>query len=314
MNYFTKDKPYNTLNEYYKRKYQHKVCKISLNAGFSCPNKDGRKGYGGCSYCSKLGSGDMAGDINLSIPEQFNQIKAIMEAKWPDTLYIPYLQANSNTYASVDKLKSLYEECLSIAPDKTIGISIATRSDCLPDEVIDYLGELNKKTRVQIELGLQTSNEKTSEKINRCESNEEFIRAVTLLHEKNIEIVVHIINGLPYESREDMLETIRFINSLPIDGIKIHSLLILKNTKMALEYEKEHWPILSMEEYVDITALQICHLRPDIIIHRLAADSAADSLIAPLWTRRKLVVMNEIDKKMRASKLYQGIYYTKGSH
>ena len=228
-----------------------------------------------------------------------------------------YLQANSNTYAPLSRLKELYEECLALEPDKSVGISIATRSDCLPDEVIEYLASLNKRTRVQIELGLQSSNEETSKRINRCETNKEFISAVERLRKHNIEVVAHIINGLPYETREDMLNTIEFINSLDIQGIKIHSLLILKDTKMAMDYEKEKWPILSLEEYVDITVSQICHLKPSIIIHRLAADSVLDSLITPAWTRRKLVVMNEIDKKMRANGLYQGIYYhdrPKGSH
>ena len=317
MNYFTKDKPYNSLNEYYKRTFGKKVAKISLNGGFTCPNKDGKKGYGGCTYCSKLGSGDMAGDVSLPIREQFDSIKALMEHKWPDILYMPYFQANSNTYAPVEKLKRLYTEALSLYPDRTVGISIATRSDCLPDDVIDYLGELNKKTRVQIELGLQTSNEETSKRINRCETNLELISAVNKLRKHNIEVVVHIINGLPYETKRDMMNTIEFINSLDIQGIKIHSLLILKDTKMAQEYEKEKWPILTLDEYVDIVCDELCHLKPNIIIHRLAADSIMDSLITPLWTRRKLVVMNEIDKKMRALGLYQGIYYqdiAKSSH
>ena len=309
MNYFTKDKPYNSLNEYYKREFNSKVAKIALNGGFTCPNKDGKKGYGGCTYCSKLGSGDMAGDVNLSIKEQFDSIKEVIKHKWPNILYMPYFQANSNTYAPLPRLKSLYEEALSLYPDKTIGISIATRSDCLSDEIIDYLGDLNKKTRVQVELGLQSSNEYTSNLINRCESNLEFIRACNKLREHNIEVVVHIINGLPYETKDDMLNTINFINKLDIQGIKIHSLLILKDTKMCMDYEKNPWPILTLDEYVDITVEQLCRLKPNIIIHRLAADSVLNSLITPLWTRRKLVVMNEIDKKMRANNLYQGIYY-----
>ena len=239
MSLMTKEKPYNTLTAYYKNKYNAKVAKIALNAGFTCPNKDGKKGYGGCTYCSKLGSGDFAGNKEKSLKEQFNDIRAVMEKKWPNILYIPYLQANSNTYAPLNKLKEIYEEVISIIPEKTVAISIATRPDCLEDDVVEYLGKLNNKIPVQIELGLQTSNEKTANKINRCSTNEEFISAVKRLRRHNIEIVAHIINGLPYETKEDMLNTISFINNLDIQGIKIHSLLVLKDTKLHEEYKNE---------------------------------------------------------------------------
>ena len=309
MNFFNNEKRYNTLTEYNLYKYGKKVAKIALNGNFTCPNKDGSKGIGGCSYCSKLGSGDFAGDKNLSLKEQFLQIKEIMEKKWPDSLYMPYLQANSNTYAPVEKLKEIYEEVLAIDPEKTVGISIATRADCLPDDVIEYLGKLNKHTNVQIELGLQTANELTAKMINRCSTNDEFINACQKLRKQNIEIVVHIINGLPNETYEDMLNTVSFINKLDVQGIKIHSLLVLKNTLLAKQYEEKPFHILSLEEYVKITVDQITHLNPNIIIHRLAADGVFDDLIQPLWTRKKLVVMNEIDKLLRKNDEYQGKYY-----
>ena len=309
MNFFNNEKRYNTLTEYNLYKYGKKVAKIALNGNFTCPNKDGSKGIGGCSYCSKLGSGDFAGDKNLSLKEQFLQIKEIMEKKWPDSLYMPYLQANSNTYAPVEKLKEIYEEVLAIDPEKTVGISIATRADCLPDDVIEYLGKLNKHTNVQIELGLQTANELTAKMINRCSTNDEFINACQKLRKHNIEIVVHIINGLPNETYEDMMNTISFINKLDVQGIKIHSLLVLKNTLLAKQYEEKPFHILSLEEYVKITVDQITHLNPNIIIHRLAADGVFDDLIQPLWTRKKLVVMNEIDKLLRKNDEYQGKYY-----
>ena len=309
MNFFNNEKRYNTLTEYNLYKYGKKVAKIALNGNFTCPNKDGSKGIGGCSYCSKLGSGDFAGDKNLSLKEQFLQIKEIMEKKWPDSLYMPYLQANSNTYAPVEKLKEIYEEVLAIDPEKTVGISIATRADCLPDDVIEYLGKLNKHTNVQIELGLQTANELTAKMINRCSTNDEFINACQKLRKHNIEIVVHIINGLPNETYEDMINTVSFINKLDIQGIKIHSLLVLKNTLLAKQYEEKPFHILSLEEYVKITVDQITHLNPNIIIHRLAADGVFDDLIQPLWTRKKLVVMNEIDKLLRKNDEYQGKYY-----
>ena len=309
MNFFNNEKRYNTLTEYNLYKYGKKVAKIALNGNFTCPNKDGSKGIGGCSYCSKLGSGDFAGDKNLSLKEQFLQIKEIMEKKWPDSLYMPYLQANSNTYAPVEKLKEIYEEVLAIDPEKTVGISIATRADCLPDDVIEYLGKLNKHTNVQIELGLQTANELTAKMINRCSTNDEFINACQKLRKQNIEIVVHIINGLPNETYEDMMNTVSFINKLDVQGIKIHSLLVLKNTLLAKQYEEKPFHILSLEEYVKITVDQITHLNPNIIIHRLAADGVFYDLIQPLWTRKKLVVMNEIDKLLRKNDEYQGKYY-----
>lgn len=309
MNKFTYEKPYYTLTQYYNEKYGCKIGKIALNASFTCPNKDGKKGYGGCTYCSKLGSGDLAGDRNKTLKEQFDDIKNIMEAKWPSIKYMPYLQANSNTYDKLENLKNIYNEVLNIYPDKTVGISIATRADCIDEEIADYLGELNKVTNVQIELGLQSSNENTGILINRCSTNLEFVNAINLLRKYNIEIVVHIINGLPYENENDMINTINFINKLDIQGIKFHSLLILKETKIALQYEKEKFHILTLDEYVDITAKQIMNLRPDIVIHRLAADGVYDDLIAPLWTRKKLVVMNEIDKKLRGLNAYQGINY-----
>ena len=306
MNYFTNDKHYNTLNEYYKAKFHKKVTKIALNASFTCPNKDGKKGYGGCSYCTPLGSGDYAGNINHPLDMQFLEIKAIMNKKWPDCLYIPYFQANSNTYASVEKLKETYEPVLALDPN-IIGIAIATRADCLPDDVIEYLSELNTRYPVQIELGLQTSNEETGKRINRLSTNEEFINSVNKLRKNNIEVVVHIINGLPNETEKDMLNTIDFINKLDIQGIKIHSLLLLDNTKMYQEYLENPFHILTLEEYVDITVKQITRLKDSIIIHRLAADGVITNLVEPKWSIRKLVVMNEIDKKMRRLNLYQGM-------
>ena len=308
MTYFTKDKPYNTLTEYYKKKYGNKIAKISLNGGFTCPNKDGKKGYGGCIYCSKLGSGDFAGKIEDPLEVQFNSVKEVMNNKWKNTKYIVYFQANSNTYKPVNELKDLFEKAITLDKD-IVGIDIATRSDCINEEIASYLGQLNKKIDVTVELGLQSSNEETSKRINQLETNQEFINAVTLLRKENIEIVVHIINGLPGETITDMLNTIHFINKLDIQGIKFHSLLVLKDTKLYEEYKEKPFKILSLEEYVDITVKQITLLKDNIIIHRLSADGKLDDLISPLWTRKKLVVMNEIDKKLRKEKLYQGMNY-----
>lgn len=301
-------KRYQTLDGYYKQKYGKKVAKIALNANFTCPNKDGKKGFGGCTYCSPQGSGDLAGNPQHDLLTQFQEIKQVIAKKWPEALYVPYLQANSNTYGSIEKLKSVYEELLSIP--NIVGISIATRADCFNKEIYDYLSTINQKVPLQIELGLQTSNEKTAQLINRQSTLQEFSEAVIELRKRNIEVVAHIINGLPYETERDMLNTIHYLNDLDIQGLKIHSLLIIKNTKMADDYLKNPFPILSLTEYVDITVKQIEHLRPDIIIHRLAADAVQNDLIAPLWTQKKLVVMNEIDKLLRKKDSYQGIYYS----
>ena len=304
MNYFTKDKPYNTLNEYYRAKYGHKIAKIAINGNFTCPNKDGLKSHLGCSFCTPSGSGDFAGDKELSILEQFENQKIIMDNKWKNAKYILYFQANSNTYKPLEELKKLYLPLTNIKD--VVGIDIATRSDCLDEDIVKFLSELNKKIDITVELGLQTSNEITKEKINRQETNKEFIDAVSLLRKYNIEVVCHIINGLPNETIDDMLNTIKFINQLDIQGVKIHSLLIIKNTRLAKEYLANPFPLLSLEEYVDIVVKQICLLKDSIIIHRLSADSSLKDLIEPIWTRKKLVVMNEIDKKLRKENLYQG--------
>ena len=302
-------KNYNTLTEYYKNKYNKKVAKIALNANFTCPNKDGKKGFGGCTYCSKMGSGDTAGDKNLPLKEQFYQIKEIMDKKWKDLLYIPYLQSNSNTYGSLEKIKSVYNEILNINDERIVGFAIATRPDCFTDEIYDYLEELNKQIPLSIELGLQTSNEETARVINRLSTNAEFIDAVNNLRKRNIEVVVHIINGLPYETEKDMLNTIDFINSLDIQGIKFHSLLILKDTQIYEDYQQKPFKILTLEEYTSICVKQIAKLKPSMIIHRLAADGIIDDLIVPKWPIKKLVVMNEIDKLMRKNNIHQGDDY-----
>ena len=310
MNYFTKDKPYNTLTEYYKQKYQAKIAKVSLNASFTCPNKDGKKGYGGCIFCSKLGSGDFAGNKDKPLKEQFIEVKEVMAKKWPNAKFIAYLQANSNTYSTVENLSKIYKEVLDIDED-IIGLDIATRADCINLDIAKMLGKLNKEKKITVELGLQSSNDETKKFINQLETNDEFIHAINLLRNENIDIVLHIINGIPNESKEDMINTIKFINTLDIQGIKFHSLLILEHTKLGKMYKENPFKVLTLEEYVDIVTTQITYLRDDIIIHRLAADGVFSDLIEPKWTIKKMVVMNEIDKKLRKEKLYQGMKYKK---
>ncbi len=309
MNYHTKAKPYNSLNEYNKIKYGAKIAKIPLNLNFSCPNKDGKKGVGGCIYCSKLSSGDIQPDVTLDIKTQFNNLVKLEINKWKDIKLMAYLQAGSNTYANPKYLKELYDEVLRL-DDDLFGISIATRADCLSNDVIEILDNLNKKTHLQVELGFQTANEATSKYINRCLTNSEFIAGVNRLRKKDIEVIVHIINGLPGDDKDDMLNTIKFLNKLDIQGIKIHSLLILPDTLLYEEYQKSPFKLLTLEEYAEITALEIANLKDSIIIHRLAAD-APNGKYLPLWPKKKMVVMNEIDKYMRNHNLYQGMYFKK---
>ncbi len=303
--YSYNNKRYRTLDYFYKEKFGKKIAKISLNANFTCPNKDGTKGTGGCIYCSPSGSGDFAGNIKEDIVSQFNEIKKVMDNKWPDTFYIGYFQANSNTYAPVERLKELYEPILK--QDKVIGLAIATRCDCLEDDVLDYLEELNKRTFLTVELGLQTIHDKTSKYINRCHTLEEFEEGVTKLRKRGIDVVVHIINGLPNETKEMMLDTVKYLNKLDIQGIKIHMLHIVKNTNLAKIYELSPFKLLTKEEYIDIVIDELELLRDDIVIHRLTGDPKKEDLIAPEWTLKKIDVLNGIDKEMAKRNTYQGI-------
>ena len=302
--YSDNNKRYHTLDYFYKHKFGGKVAKISLNGGFSCPNKDGTKGVGGCIYCSKLGSGDYAGKPNKSLTEQFYEIKKIMDQKWPNTKYIGYFQANTNTYAPIKELKEKYEEILKI--DGVVGLNIATRSDSITNECLDYLEELNKKTFLNIELGLQTIHEKTNILINRKETLEEFYNMVKKLRSRNINVIVHIINGLPYETKEMMLETVKYLNKLDIQGIKIHMLHILKNTKLAEIYKEKPFHVLTKEEYVDIVCDQLELLRDNIVINRITGDPNPNDLIEPKWLIKKFGVLNEIDKEKQKKNSYQG--------
>ena len=302
-------KRYHTLDSFYKEKFKSKVAKISLNGGFTCPNIDGFVGYGGCIYCSSLGSGDFAGKKTDTLTKQFNDIKELIDRKWPNSKYIGYLQANTNTYAPLPILKEKYEEIL--VQDNVIGLSIATRPDCISDEVIDYLENLSKRTYLTIELGLQTIHEKTSLLINRCHTLECFVDAVTRLRKRNINVVVHIINGLPYETKEMMIETVKFLNKFDIQGIKIHMLHIIKNTRLAKIYEENPFKILTKDEYIDIVCDQLEYLRDDIIINRITGDPDSNNLIEPTWLTKKFCIINDIDKELTRRNTYQGYKISK---
>jgi len=295
------NKKYLTLNNYYKGLFDKKVFKISLNAGFTCPNiKNGH----GCIFCSNK-SGDFAGDVEKSLKEQYEDIKKMMHQKWSDGYYIAYFQVGTNTYAPLDKLKKDYEEVLTF--DNIIGLSISTRPDSITDEVFDYLADLNKRTILTVELGLQSIHDKTLKLINRGHDLQVFEDCVKKLQERNITVVIHIINGLPDETKEDMIETGKYLNQLKIDGIKIHMLSIIKDTPLAELYEKNPFSLLSKEEYIDIVCEQLTYLKENIVIHRLTGDPNKEELVAPFWLIKKFVVLNDIDKEMKKRELYQGM-------
>lgn len=301
---------YYTLDSYLKKVFNKKVFKVSLNGNFSCPNRDGTLSYEGCYFCSEKGSGEFAGNKYDPLKIQFKNVKDIIHHKWPEASYIVYFQANTNTYGPLSKLKTLFEEAITLDKD-IVAISIATRPDCMNEEIINYLSELNQRIPVWIELGLQTIHQKTADFINRGYQLPTFVNAVRLLRAHHLLTIVHIINCLPYETKEMMLETISFLNTLDIQGIKIHSLCITKNTKLGKIYQDKPFKIYTLEEYVDIVVDELALLRPDIVVHRLSADTAKDELIAPLWSLKKFVVMNEIDKEMRKRKYFQGCKYKK---
>ena len=302
--YSNTNKRYHTLDYYYKNRFNEKIFKVSLNAGFTCPNIDGTKGFGGCIYCSASGSGEFAGNPKDEIKKQFDEIKNIMLKKWPKAKYIAYFQARTNTYAPIDKLKEIYEEVLTYKD--VIGINIATRPDSITDECLDYLEDLNKRTYLTIELGLQTIKEETSILINRCHTLKEFEDMVNKLRKRNIDVIVHIINGLPNETKEDMLNTVKYLNKLDIQGIKIHMLSITKNTRLEKYYEEYPFHVLTKDEYIDIVVDELELLRPEIVIHRITGDPKLEDLIEPKWLVKKFCVLNDIDKEMVKRDTYQG--------
>ena len=287
------NKRYYTLDYYYKKLFNHKVAKLSLDGPFTCPNIDGKKGYGGCIYCTPSSNAK-------SIEDQIKEQKKIIDKKWPNSKYIVYLQSHSNTYGSIEKIKSIYEPLLKI--NNVIGLSIGTRVDCISNECLDYLEELSKRTFLTVELGLQTIHKKTSKLINRCHTLDEFEIMVKELKRRNINVVVHIIDGLPFETREMMIETIRYINKLHIDGIKIHMLFIDQNAPI----RNLKFKMLSKDEYINIVCDQIEELDPDIVIHRLTGDGNRDTLIEPLWSLKKVSVLNDIDKCLAKRNTFQG--------
>lgn len=303
------NKRYYTYDYYLRRTFGTKVAKIPLDIGLSCPNIDGRCGIGGCIYCSGRGSGDFAESSALSVTEQYEITRAKLSSKWSTARCIAYFQAHTNTYAPVEYLRRCFEEALGL--DGTVGVNIATRADCLPTDVCRLLAELAERTTLTVELGLQSSSDKTAEIINRGHTFEDFKDGYIRLRNSSekINICVHIILGLPGESREDMMRTVRDVAALEPHQVKIHLLHILKNTAMADMYERGEYTPLTKEEYVELVADALELLPPDTVVARVTGDGMGEELIAPDWSRKKVSVINDIDKVMYERNSYQGIKY-----
>lgn len=305
--YSDDNKRYHTWNYYLKQHYHQKVFKAALNADFSCPNRDGTCGYGGCTFCGSLGSGECAGDKQEDLMTQFDTICTIMRHKWPQGVPMAYFQAYTNTYAPLSKLQETFLPFIE-HPD-VVALSIATRADCLEDDKIQYLQSLTKQKDIWIELGLQSIHDETAKRVNRGHTYADFYDCVKRLQGTDIKLCVHLINSLPYETKEDMLASAQALAQLPIHAVKIHMLHLMDGTQMAQEYKEQPFPILSMEAYVDIVIRQLEVFPPEFIIQRLTGDGIQKDLLAPLWTKKKVVVLNEIDKEMARRNTWQGKYF-----
>lgn len=300
-------KRYNSLNYFLRNKFGEKVYKISLDGGFSCPNRDGTISTGGCIFCSESGSGDFAGNRKVSIHNQFNDIKKMMQNKWKEGKYIAYFQAYTNTYGDIEDLRKKYYEAIN--EEGVLALAIATRPDCLGEEVLDLLQEINKKVYVWIELGLQTVNDNVAKKINRGYKLSVFEDAIIKLKERNIDFVVHSIFGLPGEDMKDMLETVDYIAKSGARGIKFHLLHLMKNTPLVKLYEKGELKFMSQEEYINLICESIRRIPKDMVVHRLTGDSPRALLIEPMWSLKKWEILNSIDYTMKENNYYQGGKY-----
>lgn len=298
------EKRYYSLDYYLKNKFGEKIYKLSLNAGMTCPNRDGTLGTRGCIFCSKGGSGDFAASSDLTITEQIEQAKKLVEKKQTGSSYIAYFQAYTNTYAPIEYLRNVFTEAIS-HPDIRI-LSIATRPDCLDDDILSLLNELNLIKPVWVELGLQTIHEDTAKLIRRGYDLPVFEKAVSSLRKYRIETIVHVILGLPGEDHSRILDTIHYLNGMDIQGMKLQLLHILKGTDLADYYLERPFHIFSMEEYFEILGQCISHLRPDIIIHRLTGDGPKSLLLEPQWSKNKRQVLNQMQSYLKRNDIWQG--------
>ncbi|MCR5146093.1 MAG: TIGR01212 family radical SAM protein [Clostridia bacterium] len=298
-------KRYNKLNEYLKNRFGERTLKICVDGGFTCPNRDGTISTNGCIFCSERGSGDhmcAESSIKSQVEQYFKSYRSERANK-----FIVYFQNFTNTYDTVENLKRKYDSAL--IDDRIVGLEIATRPDCINEDVCKLLASYADKYYVCVELGLQTSNEATAKFINRGYENKVFTEAVKLLKSYGIDVVVHIMIGLPGETLHDLDNTIRFVNNHTINGIKIHNVYVVKNTVLADMYYKEQYKPMEFEKYLEYLVYTITHLRPDIIIHRISGDAPKDLLIAPEWNVHKKWVLNGLDKKLKQKNLSQGLHH-----
>ena len=296
---------YKHLNKYLKEKFGERTLKICIDGNFTCPNRDGSKGFGGCIFCSEKGSGEhikTTNNITNQVQNYFKSYKAKRANK-----FIAYFQNFTNTYDTLENLKEKYDSAL--IDNRIIGLEIATRPDCINEDIAKLLKSYTNKYYVCVELGLQTANEKTGDLINRCYSNSDFTQAVNILNNYNIDVVVHIMVGLPNETIEDIKNTIQFINLHNIKGIKIHSCYVIKNTKLEQLYLTGKYVPLTLENYISNCAYILTHLNPNIVIHRVSGDAPKDLLVAPDWNSHKKWIINGLDKFLKENNLCQGMYY-----
>ncbi|MDX1807142.1 MAG: TIGR01212 family radical SAM protein [Paenisporosarcina sp.] len=303
----TDGKRYYTWNRHLRNEFGMKIFKVALDAGFDCPNRDGTVAFGGCTFCSVAGSGDFAGDRVDSIIDQFEERKNKMHQKWKDAKYMAYFQAYTNTHAPLSVIKEKFEAALAI--DGVVGLSIATRPDCLPDDVVEYLAELNERTYLWVELGLQTVHERTANLINRAHDFSCYLEGVQKLRNHDIRVCTHIINGLPLEDNEMMLETVREVAKLDVQGIKIHLLHLLKGTPMIKQYEKGLVEFMDKDQYIQLVVDQLELLPPKMVIHRITGDGPINLMIGPMWSVNKWDVLNGIDAELERRGSWQGKYF-----
>lgn len=296
---------YNKLNKYLKEKFGERTLKICVDGGFTCPNRDGTISTGGCIFCSERGSGEhikSANNISEQIQNYFKSYKAERANK-----FIVYFQNFTNTYDTIQNLKNKYDAAL--IDNRIVGLSVATRPDCINEDVCKLLHSYLDKYYVSVELGLQTSNDKTGNLINKGYDSKQFVNAVTLLNQYNIDVVAHIMVGLPGEDFEDIKNTVEFINRLPIQGLKIHCTYVVKNTKLADMYNKGDYIPITLEDYLNSVCYILTHISPSIVIHRISGDAPKDLLLSPDWNSHKKWILNGLDKMMKEQDLYQGKYY-----
>lgn len=296
---------YKHLNEYYKEKFGERTLKICVDGGFTCPNRDGKLGTGGCIYCSQRGSGELIvskGDITEQVKHYFTTYRAQRANK-----FIVYFQNFTNTYDTIENLKEKYDAAL--IDDRIVGLAIGTRPDCINEDIAKLLKTYTDKYYVCVELGLQTSNDEIGKKINRCYTSKQFTEAVEILNKYNIDVVAHIMVGLPGETKKDIEDTVEFINKHKLEGVKIHCTYVVENTILAEMYRKGEYKALDIDDYIETLIDIMTHLNPKFIIHRISGDAPKDILVAPYWNKHKMWILHGFEKRFRARDLWQGKYY-----